>query len=817
MVSTPSRARVIVVGGGIMGASVAYHLAKHGERPLLLEQSQLAGGTTWHAAGMVGRLRTTGAMARMNDASARLYQSLEAETGIATGWRQCGTLYVARTHDRMTQFHRTGSMAEHFGIGYEMLGAREAQARFPLQRGDDLVGGLSIPDDGKVEPAALTRSLARGAELAGATIAEGVRVSELLVREGRCAGVRTDDGSEIEAEHVVLCCGMWTRELALSAGVNVPLYPVEHHYAISRSVGEDVDAYPCARDPDGQIYYRTDGDVIWLGAFQSYTKAWMVEAVPHRFSFELLEPDWEKFEPAKVEGEHRLPILREVGYDRFVNGPESFTPDSNFILGETPELRGLWVGAGFNSAGIAFSGGAGEALAEWILAGEQPYDLASMDVRRFAPFQGNRAFLRARVTEALGVHYRMAWPNLEFESARDLRVSPLHERLGAAGAVFGQKLGLERPNWFARAGQERAVEYSFGRQNWFQNHRAEHLAARERVALFDQTGFAKYALRGADALGVLQRLCGNDVDVPHGHVVYTAMLNDRGTFESDLSVIRLADDAFYLVTGTGQRVHDADWIRRGIAPGEDCHLVDVTPAYSVMGLMGPASRALLQELGDADLSHEAFPFGTSRRISVGQATCRAVRITYVGELGFELHVPVDQAGLLYDALWSAGERFGLANAGHYAINSLRLEKAYRAWGADVSPDDTPLEAGLGFALAWDKAVPFRGREALAEQRAGGVEALGRRLVQLLVEDPEVILWGQERLWLDGEPVGYTTSASYGHTLGGAVALAYVKHADGVSRALVEGGSFELTVADRRVPVRASLAPLYDPKRERILV
>ena len=557
--------------------------------------------------------------------------------------------------------------------------------------------------------------------------------------------------------------------------------------------------------------------MIWLGAFQSYTKAWMVDEVPHPFSFELLEPDWEKFEPAKAEGEHRLPILREIGYDRFVNGPESFTPDSNFILGETPEVRGLWVGAGFNSAGIAFSGGAGEALAEWILAGEQPYDLASMDVRRFAPFQGNRAFLRARVTEALGVHYRMAWPNLEFESARNLRVSPLHERLDAAGAVFGQKLGLERPNWFARAGQERTVEYSFGRQNWFQNHRDEHLAARERVALFDQTGFAKYAVRGADALGVLQRLCGNDVDVPHGHVVYTAMLNDRGTFESDLSVIRLADDAFYLVTGTGQRVHDADWIRRGIAPGEDCHLVDVTPAYSVMGLMGPASRALLQSLGDADLSHEAFPFGTSRRIAVGQATCRAVRITYVGELGFELHVPVDQAGLLYDALWSAGERFGLANAGHYAINSLRLEKAYRAWGADVSPDDTPLEAGLGFALAWDKAVPFRGREALAAQRAGGAEALGRRIVQLLVEDPEVILWGQERLWLDGEPVGYTTSASYGHTLGGAVALAYVKHAGGVSRALVESGSFELTVADRRVPVRASLAPLYDPKRERILV
>jgi 4-methylaminobutanoate oxidase (formaldehyde-forming) len=808
----PKHARVVIIGGGIAGCSVAYHLTKLGWKDvLLLEQGGLAGGTTWHAAGMVGRLRASSAMGRINDASAKLYAGLEAETGLPTGWKQVGSIQVARTADRMIQFRRTAALSHYFGIGVHVIGVDEAVARWPVMRPDGLIGGLWLPDDGKVQPKLTALALAKGAELRGATLRENVRVNGLLHRNGRVTGVRTAAG-DVSAEVVVLCGGMWTRQLALDCGVNVPLYPVEHHYAVSNPIPGVTDDCPCTRDPDGEIYFRTDGAQIILGAFQKHTKPWLVDRVPDDFSFKLLDPDWEKFAVPLKEGLYRLPALESAGFERFVNGPESFTPDSNFLLGETPELAGLFVAAGFNSAGIATAGGAGEVLARWIIDGEQPMNLWSADIRRFSPVHNNRSFLRDRVTEALGTHYRVPWPNFEFETGRNLRTSPLHDRLAARGACFGVKNGMERPLWFARPGQTPIMEYGWGRQNWFDRHAAEHRAAREAVAVFDQSGFSKFLLRGRDAVHVLQRLCGNDMDVPTGKVVYTGLFNDRGTFESDLCAVRLADDCYYIVSGAGQTARDFDWIRRNSRPDDHAEIVDVTAAHGVIGVMGPASRQLLSRVTDADLSNDAFPFGTAQRIAVGRATALALRITYVGELGWELHIATDQTAAAYDAIMEAGSDLGVTNAGHYAINSLRLEKGYRAWGPDLSCDDTPLEAGLTFAVKFDKPAPFLGREALLKQRAAGVR---KRLASFVVQDPKPVLWGGERIFRDGDCVGYTTSAAYGHTVGGAVALGHIRRNEPVTAAWVRAGRYTIDVAGTQCPAKVSLTPPYDPTGARI--
>ena len=798
---TPTRARIVIVGGGVIGSSIAYHLAKGGERDVLvLEQTAVGGGTTWHAAGMVGRLRTSSTLARMCDASARLYAGLEAETGEHVDWRQCGTLYVARNEERMYQYRRTGAMAQHLGVDVEIVTAQRAAELFPLQSPDGLVGGLYIPDDGKVEPAGLARALAKGAQLHGATIREDARVAGLRVVDGRAAGVVLVDGTEIEAEEVVLACGMWTRDLAGAHGIHVPLAPVEHHYVDSNPIPGDIDMYPCTRDADGCTYYLTVHDKIRLGAFQAVTKAWLVDPVPHPFSFQLLEDDWEHFQPPLEEGLHRLPLLEEVGFERFVNGPESFTPDSNFMLGPAPEVPGVWIAAGMNSAGLAYGGGVGEALAAWLIDGHQPYDLSMVDPARFAPEQDDLRYLRERVTEALGTHYLMAYPNRELLTGRPLRTSPVHDVVAAHGGWFGEKAGFERPNVFTR----QPVEYSFGRQSWWDDHRAEHLACRESVAVFDQSGFGKIAVEGADACAVLNRLCANDVDVPAGTLVYTAMLDERGRFASDLTVLRLGETSFRLITGTAQRIRDL-WRVRRAAEGLACTVEDVTAETAVLSVMGPESRALLQPLVDEDLGNEAFPFGAVRATDLGLAA----RVTYVGELGWEMHVPAADAPGVLEALLAAGGR----PAGHYAINSLRLEKAYRAWGHELSPDETPLEAGLGFAVAWDKPGGFIGRDALLAQRD---TTPAKRLVAFAATDPDVILWGGERLWRDDEPLGYTTSAAYGHAVGGAVALGYARCADGVTADWLAAGSYAVEVNGERHAVRAQLQPFYDPDRKRVL-
>lgn len=808
----PERARVVIVGGGIVGCSVAYHLGHLGWRDVVvLEQSALAGGTTWHAAGMVGQLRTSNSLTKINKYSVQLYQQLEAETGVSTGWKETGSLIVAQSEARMTQLRRTAAMAQRFGVEAHLISPRESQDAFPLLRTDDLLGGVWLPHDGKVNPEATAKALAQGARNQGALIQENTQVTGLRVENGRVTGVDTAQGP-LHAEYVVLCGGMWTRELALKAGVTVPLYPVEHHYVVSAPLEGAYDELPCGRDPDAQIYFRGEGDAIMLGAFQSRSTTWDPTPVPHPFSFSLLGADWEKFTQPMEAGKHRIPALADSEFPKFVNGPESFTPDNNFILGETPEVQGLFVGAGFNSVGIASAGGAGKYLAEWIVAGEAPLDLWSVDIRRFMPYHNNRNYLRERVTEVLGLHYQMAWPNREPETARNLRQSPLHERLKAHGACFGVKMGLERPNWFAPKGVAPKNEYTFGKPAWLVHSGAEHQATRENVTLFDQTSFSKYLLEGPDALALLQRLCGADMDVEPGRAVYTGMFNVRGGFESDLTVLRLKDDQFYIISASAQTRRDYHWIRRNRTPDTRATVTDVTTGWGVLGVMGPESRTLLQGVSNADFSNEAFPLSTAQEINVGLATARALRMSYVGELGWELHLPLDQMAAAYDALWEFGQDLGVKNAGHYAINSLRLEKGYRAWGADITPDDTPFEADLAFAVSWEKSTPFIGHEALLEKW----ESLPRKqLVSLLLEDPEVMLWGNEPISRDGREVGHTTSAAFGHTLGGAVALGYIHHNEGITPEFLDEGTYTILCDGQTCKARLFRSSPYDPGRKRL--
>jgi sarcosine dehydrogenase len=805
-------ARAVIVGGGIIGTSVAYHLAKLGWRDVvLLEQGRLSGGTTWHAAGLVGQLRASSNLTRLIRYSADLYERLEAETGQATGWKRCGSLSVARTAERMVQLERNAALARSYGIDAEVIGAKRAAERYPLMRTDDLVGAVWIPGDGKANPADVTQALARGARAGGVAIHEGVTVTGVRLARGAVAGVETSEGP-IVAEILVNCAGMWARELGRMSGVTIPLHACEHMYIVTNPVDGVTSDLPVMRDADGHIYFKEEVGGLLMGGFDPWAKPWGMDGIPEGFSFATLPEDWDKFEPLMRNAVHRVPALASARVRLLMNGPESFTPDNYFILGEAPEVTRYYVGAGFCSGGIAAAGGAGRALAEWIVEDRPPMDLWQADIRRFAPFHGNPEFLRERASEIVGVHYSVAFPNRELETGRGLRRSPLHERLRVQRACFGNKMGWERANWFAPEGVAPEAVYSFGRQNWFPYVAAEHRACREAVAVFDQSSFAKFRLEGADAEAVLQRLCANDVAVAPGRIVYTAMLNERGGFESDLTVTRLSGDAYLIVTGSSQVTRDAHWIRRHIPDGARATLTDVTGAYAVLGVMGPRARGLLARLTREDLSSPAFPFATSREIWLGRMLVRASRITYVGELGWELYVPVESAAGVYDAMQDAGGDLGLADAGYYAIESLRVEKAYRAWGRELTTDDTPLEAGLAFAVRFDKAVPFIGLQALREQRA---KPLARRLVNFVLDDPEALPWGDEPIWCEGRIVGSTTSAAYGHTLGRAVAMGYVTRFEDVDAEYLAGARFEIEIAGGRFAARGSFKAPYDPDGLRV--
>ena len=808
----PSQARAVIIGGGIVGCSTAYHLGKLGWKDtVLLERHKLSSGSTFHAAGLVGQLRTSANITQLLGHSVALYNTLEAETGLATGWKMNGGLRLACNAARWTELRRQATTAHSFGLEMHLLSPQEARELWPLMDISDLVGAAFLPTDGQVNPSDITQSLAKGARMRGVRILEDTRVLGIELARGRVCAVLTEHG-RIECEVVVNCAGQWAREVGQMAGVNVPLVSVQHQYLITEAIPGVERNLPTLRDPDRLTYYKEEVGGLVMGGYEPNPIPWAVNGIPAGFNFQLLQPDWEHFQPILDLAMARVPALENAGIKELLNGPESFTPDGNFILGQAPGVAGFFVGAGFNAFGIASGGGAGKVLAEWIVGGEAPFDVWPVDIRRFGAPHADVDWVRARTLELYGKHYTIAWPNEEHHSGRPLRRSPLYDRLRAQGAVFGEKLGWERPNWFAADGELAQDQYNFDRPNWFAAVAREHRATRERVALFDQTSFAKFEMRGKDAEAALDWICANDVAKPVGSLVYTQMLNARGGIECDLTVARLAQDRYYLVTGTGFATHDFDWISRNILPGLDARLVDATSSNAVLALMGPRARDVLQSLTRDDVSNAAFPFGQCRQLSVAGAPVLALRVTYVGELGWELHVPMEFAASLYDALMQAGAAQGIVNAGYRAIETLRLEKGYRAWGADIGPDYSPLEAGLGWALKFKSGKAFLGRKALLEQKQG---KLKRQMCGFTVDSADTVLLGRETIYRDGVRVGWLSSGGYGHTIGSAIGYGYVRWAEGLDRDWLLAGTYELEVASTRVPCRIFLAPPYDPGMERI--
>lgn len=810
----PTHARVVIIGGGIVGVSVAYHLAKRGWTDVvLLERKQLTSGTTWHAAGLVTKLRATYNMTTLAAYAEECFKAVEAETGLSTGFRTTGSILIARTEGRWTEIQRGISMGRVCGFEVEVIDAAEAKRMWPLMDESGIVGAAYLPADGVANPTDATEAIAKAFRLRGGKIFEHTKVTDVLTKDGRVTGVRTQAG-DIGCEVVVNCAGMWARELGARNGVNIPLHAAEHFYLITEPVEGLQPDLPVLRCPDDTAYIREDTGKIMVGFFEPGAKPWGMDGIPEDFAFGTLPEDWDHLTPFIQMAARRLPLLNDIGIKLFFNGPESFTPDDRYILGEAPGLAGYFVAAGFNSVGFQSGPGAGRAVADWIVEGQAPMDLAEVDIRRFMPFQANRRYLRERTTEVLGLLYDMHWPFRQVETARGVRRSALHDRLAAAGACFGETAGWERANWFATPGMEPVYEYSYGRQNWFEASAGEHRAVREAVGVFDQSSFGKLLVQGPDAEAVMNRISANDVSVEPGRVVYTQWLNERGGIEGDVTVTRLDETRFMVVSAAADQLRDQEWVDRHIPADARCVATDVTAAWAVLNVQGPASRELISRISPADLSNEAFPYMTSQEIEVGLAVARAFRVTYMGELGYELHVPTDQVQHVYDELMAASEGLGLRHAGYHALNSLRIEKAYRFWGYDIGDEDTPLEAGLGFAVAWDKPGGFIGREALLRLRETGLQ---RRLVVFSVDDPEPLVYGNEPIWRDGVLVGRTASGWYGHTLGRSIALGYVDAgAPGAATAdWLLGGRYELELANERFAVTPSLRPLYDPKGERV--
>ena len=807
----PTQARAVIIGGGIIGCSTAYHLARLGWEVLLLERHRLTSGSTWHAAGLVGQLRSSANITQLLGESVKLYRTLEEETGLATGWKMNGGLRLACNAERWVEVKRQATTARSFGLDMHLLTPKEAQKLWPLMDVSDVIGAAFLPTDGQANPSDITQSLAKGARMAGAKIFENTAVTGIETAQGRVTAVLTTQG-RIACEVAINCAGQWARELGALAGVNVPLVSIQHQYMVTERIEGVTPNLPTLRDPDRLTYYKEEVGGLVMGGYEPNPIPWAEQGFPENFEFSLLQPDFDHFTPTMELALGRVPALATAGVKQLINGPESFTPDGNFILGEAPELRGFFVGAGFNAFGIASGGGAGKVLAEWVAGGAPPYDLWPVDIRRFGRNHADVDWVRARTLQAYARHYTIAYPSEEFTAGRPLRRSPLYAALKSQGAVFGEKLGWERPNWFSAPGEAAEDQYTYGKPNWFYPVAREHKAAREAVALFDQTSFAKFSLVGRDAEAALSWICANDVAKPPGSLTYTQMLNARGGIECDLTVVRLSEQEFYITTGTGFATHDFDWIKRNIPSGLDAQLTDITSQNAVFSLMGPRARDVLRPLTRDGISNEAFPFGQARKLSIAGAPVLALRVTYVGELGWELHVPMEFAATLYENLMDSGAVFGIANAGYRAIETLRLEKFYRAWGADIGPDHTPLEAGLGWAVKLRKPIPFLGREACEAQKRDGVK---KQLACFTIDDPDTILLGRETIFRNGERVGWLSSGGFGHTLQKPIGIGYVRNAAGVDAAFLNAGRYELEVAGARVAARLHLTPLYDAKMERI--
>ena len=806
----PEAARVVIVGGGIMGCSTAYHLAELGcTEVIIVERSKLTSGTTWHSAAQVRALRSSVSLTQLARYSGTLYSRLAEETGQQTGWRQCGSLSIAANPDRLTHILRQASLARAFGIEVHEVDRAEVAKLWPLANTEDIIGGVYSPSDGRVNPSDTCAALIKSAKSRGVRVFEDTPVTGIKIANARVCGVETEHG-DVACETVVTCSGLWSRQVGLMAGVAVPLHACEHYALITKPIDGMSASTPILGDHDGCLYIREEVGGLLAGSFEPDAKPVTLEDLPVGFSFDLLEEDWDHFEPMMRNALHRVPALETAEVRVLLNGPESFTADNNFMLGESAELGGFFVGCGMNSVGMASGGGAGKALAEWVVNGEPTLDLSVVDIRRFPHFRNNLRAVRERAAETLSIHYAISYPGREPETVRHVRGLGLHAQHVAAGAHFGERTGWERPSFYANGSID--TKLTFAKPGWFESVAAECKATREAVALYDQSPFGKLVVEGADALTVLHRVCANDVDVEPGRVVYSPILNRRGGYESDVVILRSAEQTFMMITGAAQTSRDAHWIRRYTDQAERMSLTDVTSNWNVIAIMGPRAREVLRRVTNADVSNSGFPYLSHRAIEIGYANALAVRISYVGELGWEIYVSADMTQHVYEQLMDAGNDLGIRHAGTFAQTSLRIEKAYLSWGHDIGPADTPLEAGMSFAVKTDKQIPFIGREALVEQRKSGVT---RRRICLALDDPDLQLQGGEPIVIDEKIEGYTTSAAYAHSLGRAVAIGYIQTSRYTAREHLERGSFEVEIAGTRHAAKASLRAFFDPKGERL--
>ena len=806
------KARVIIIGGGVIGCSVAYHLSKLGWNDIvLLERKQLTSGTTWHAAGLIGQLRASANMTKLAKYTQELYFDLEKETGVSTGFKRVGSISVALTNERMEELKRSAAMARAFGVDVEEISPREIKNRYPHINLERVVGGVFLGKDGQGDPANIALAFAKGARQEGAKIYEGVTATKIFKNQNKVTGVewtnQHGESGRISCEEIVNCAGMWGHSVGKMLGTNIPLHACEHFYIVTEPIAE-LTQLPVLRVPDECAYYKEDAGKMLLGAFELNAKPWGMSGIPKDFEFDQLPEDFEHFEPILEMAVNRVPMLEKAGIHTFFNGPESFTPDDAYHLGRSPEMENVWVAAGFNSIGIQSAGGAGMALAQWMQDKEKPFDLGDVDISRMQPFQGNKKYLFERSKETLGLLYADHFPFKQKESARGVRRTPFHEHLKSKGAVFGEVAGWERANWFSNSGQSDEYRYSWKRQNWFENSAREHMAVREHVGLYDMSTFGKIRVEGKDAESFLNYLCGANLSVDIGKIVYTQFLNSKGGIEADVTVTRLSETTYLIVTPAATRLADETWLRRN-QKDYSVVITDVTAAEGVLALMGPASRALLNSVSPNNFENETNPFGTAQLIEIGMGQARAHRVSYVGELGWELYISSDQCGHIFETIFAAGSEHNLKLCGMHMMDSCRIEKAYRHFGHDITCEDHVLEAGLGFAV--DTGKPdFIGKKAVIEKKECGLE---KRLVQFQLTDPEPLLYHNEPIMRDGEIVGYISSGNYGHKLGGAIGMGYVPCKSESPEELLSS-KFEIDVSGTICAAKASLKPLYDPLSER---